>query len=299
MPDPLLYAQAFGFTAITTALLVLVIGRRAAPNSMLCHAGDVLAIAGGLAVGYGMLRMRPDWPPTNGLHRFLAIVLPTWLLLELLAGVSRIPRKVAWGLRIGLAFATERILLHGSVYLGGPHREWSSAATVLVLSSSGILLSSVWMLLSRLAARSQSSAVPLSLALSIQCAGLAVALAGYLKGGAAAIPLAAALLGAKIAGRGTPAGGAASSNQQALVGLGVLGLFSILSIGLFFGGLSIGAALSILLAPTLGWLAPRGATQTDRRWLSLALHLMLVALPIVIVLCLAMEDFRRRTLPLL
>ena len=60
-------------------------------------------------------------------------------------------------------------------------------------------------------------------------------LAGYVTGGAASLPPAAALLAAAVAARRNSHHPAA----QGIIGIGVVGLFGLLFIGRFFGGLSL------------------------------------------------------------
>lgn len=119
--------------------------------------------------------------------------IPAVLGVELIAGFNRVPRVVAWVLRISLSLATPRILLHGSVYLSssGDWTSWRAGATIVVC---GLGLALLWSLLSWLSSRSGGLSISFALCLAIQCSGVAVMLAGYIKGGAAAIPLVATLL---------------------------------------------------------------------------------------------------------
>jgi hypothetical protein len=58
------------------------------------------------------LQLRVRWPPGNGLDRLLMIVLPLAVAIEWLATIERLPRWVAWLLRLGLLAIAPRILLH-------------------------------------------------------------------------------------------------------------------------------------------------------------------------------------------
>jgi hypothetical protein len=120
-------------------------------------------------------------------------------------------------------------------------------------------------------------------------------LAGYLNGGAAAFPLTGALAGAAIASalRGK------RTDEPATLGIGVVGLFGLLSIGHFFGRLSTGDALILLLAPLLCWATEMPPLRGRKPWLVGTLRLVLVALPLVGVLAGAKRDFDRNTAPLL
>jgi len=192
MPEPLLYLKAMGAAAVVSALFVLAAAavRRTASTARLnvarLNAACVLAIGFGLALGYCVLDWRFAWPPRSGLDRFLTIVVPAALSIELLAGFNRVPRWLAWLLRMSLAAAVPRILLHGSVYLSGSGDNWNLWQAGAALAACGGLLASLWILLSWLSRRSPGISIPLALCPAILCAGLTVMMAGYIKGGAAA-----------------------------------------------------------------------------------------------------------------
>ena len=187
MPDPLLYLKAMGSAAIVSALFVLaIVGVRRPPNTTRLNSACVLGIGLGLAVGYYVLALRLAWPPVTGLDRFLTIVVPTTLGIELIAGFQSVPRWVAWFLRTSLVATIPRILLHGSVYLSGSGSDWTLWQATTVMAVCGALLAGLWGLLSWLSQRSPGVSIPLALCLTTQCAGLTVMMAGYIKGGAAA-----------------------------------------------------------------------------------------------------------------
>ena len=48
---------------------------------------SVLAVGVGVVTGYGVLQFSWTWPPVNALNRFLMIVLPAALAVELLAAI--------------------------------------------------------------------------------------------------------------------------------------------------------------------------------------------------------------------
>lgn len=302
MPDPLLYLKAIGAAAIVSAMCVLAMAGTRRPAGMTrINSASVLAIGLGLAIGYYVMSLRLAWPPASGLDRLLTIVIPAALTIELIAGFSRLPRWAAWSLRMSLAASIPRILLHDSVYLTGSGSGWTQWQAGAALAASGGLLAVVWSLLAWLSRRSQGVSIPLALCMSAICAGLTVMMAGYIKGGAAAFPFAAALvatiLGAKlIAGRsGAPANFAA----PALLGIGVVGLFSFLMIGRFFGRLSTGCALAMLLAPLLCWATEIPLLRPRKPWLQGSIRLALVSVPLVTVLLMAKRDFDRDMAPLL
>ena len=316
MPDPLLFLKAMGAAAIVSAVFVLAMGRLRRRVSATClnsawlNSTCVLGTGLGLAVGCFVLSLRWAWPPVNGLDRFLTIVVPAVLGIELLAGFQSVPRRAAWFLRMSLAAAVPRILLHGSVYLkhlNGSSNDWTPWQAGIALAMSAALLAGLWGLLSWLTHRSPGVSIPLALGLTIQCAGLTVMMAGYIKGGAAAFPLAATLVATTIVAgliarrSGTPAHFSVPTNcgAPALLGIGVVGLFGVLFIGRFFGRLSTGSALALLLAPLLCWATEMPLLRHRKPWLVGSLRLVLVAIPLAVVLALAKRDFDRHMAPLL
>ena len=302
MPEPLLYLKAMGVAAIISAMCVLVmVGPRRPASTTALNAACVLAMGLGLAFGYDALALRWVWPPAKGLDRFLMIVIPTVLGIELIAGFLSVPRWVAWSLRTILAAATPRILLHGSVYLSGADHQWSSWETGIAVAVSGVLLAGTWGLLSWLSQRSAGISIPLALGLTIPCAGLTVMMAGYLKGGAAAFLLATTIVATAIAARliTKRSGMAAIFGSPAIIGIGVVGLFGVLFIGRFFGRLSTGAAVAMLLAPLLCWITELPSLRHRKPWLVGLVRLALVTIPLLVVLAVAKREFDRKMAPLL
>ncbi len=240
------------------------------------------------------------WPPVSGLDRLLTIVIPLTLSIELIAGFRSTPRWLAWLLRIGLALTIPRILLHGSVYLSGSG-EWSPWRAVMVMALSGALLSGLWSLLSWLSRRSPGVSIPLSLCLTIQCAGMAVMMAGYIKGGAAAFPMAATLMSTTVASwLGMKRWFDASKyDTSVMLGVSVVGLFGVVFVGNAFGRISTGSALTMLLAPLLCWVSEVSMLRNRSPWLVGSIRLGLVAIPLIVVLAQAKRDFDRDMAPLL
>lgn len=300
MPEPLLYWKAIGATAIVSAACVLAMaGVRRPATATRLNSACVLGMALGLALGYCVLSLRLTWPPLNGLDRLLAIVVPVALAIELIAGFDQVPRWSVWLLRVSLAAATPRILLHGSIYLHGSGNEWTTSQAVIALALSGALLAGVWGLLSWLSQRSPGISIPFALSLATQCAGLTVMMAGYIKGGEAAFPLTATLVATTLAAKLISKRTGVPAHFSATIGIGVVGLFGLLYIGRFFGRLSTGCALTILLAPLLCWLTETPHLRSRKPWIVGSLRLMLVAIPLVVVLAMAKREFDRNMAPLL
>jgi len=130
---------------------------------------------------------------------------------------------------------------------------------------------------------------------SLLCAGLLIMMAGYLKGGSVAFPLAAALVGAAWRGTRSDRPGTLSS----VTGLGVVALFGLLIVGRYFGGLTTGTALVVFGAPLLAWWPESSdaspSSPRKRVWLRLAI----VALPLAFVLFRAKLDFDQKMRPLM
>jgi hypothetical protein len=296
MPEPLLYLQAMGAAAVVSALLVLTLcGLQRPVTAARPNVAYVLAMGLGLAAGNFVLSLRWPWPPMNGLDRFLTIVVPAVLGIEFVAEFQAVPRWGAWFLRMSLAATAPRILLHGSTYLTGTDHDWPGWQALTALSICGGLLAGMWALMSWLSQRSPGMSIPLALGLAIQCTGLTVMMAGYLKGGAAAFPLAAALVATSIAGGLVTK----RSDRASIIGIGVVGLFGLLFIGRFFGRLSTVSAVVLLLAPLLCWVSELPFLRCRSPWLVGSLRFLLVAMALAVVLAMAKRDFDREMAPLL
>jgi hypothetical protein len=254
MPDPLLYLAAIGAAALAAALLVAVLGwpRRADKRgdercTTRQRVAVVLGLAAGLAAGYWVLDLYVSWPAVNALDRFLTIILPASIVVELLAAFERAPRWLPWTLRTVLVAVTGRVLLDGSIYLSGSYPGWQIA---LLLGLCASLTAALWVLLSILAARlPRGISLPIALAVAMVVSGFLIMVSGYVSGGAATLPLSATL----IAAASVNAIQSRRPHIQAPLGIGVVGLSSLLFIGRLFGGLSTPVAVALLLAPLLCW----------------------------------------------
>jgi hypothetical protein len=255
----------------------------------------VIGLAFGVALGLFALQLSVAWPPANALDRFVTIVLPAAFVVEIVAASGQVSFR-AWQalLRLALIGNSGWILLFGSVYLrwdqnGGQNWQW----IVLILVTAALLII-VWLLMTRLMDRARDGSIPISIAMTACFAGLLVMMAGYLKGGAAAFPLASALVGV-----------AAASYRLQLVELtgtifiGIVGLFGILFIGRFFGGLTNWTAVVVLLAPLSGWFCEIPILRQPDGWKRFMLRLIVVAIPLAIVFVCAWIEFKREMGPLL
>jgi hypothetical protein len=296
MPDPLLYFQAMIAAAATSGLIVLAASRVRRPaGDGRIQVASILGFAAGVASSSWLLSLAPAWPPASGLDRLLAIVLPAAVVIELAASHKRVSPWGAWTLRIGLAAASGRVLLHGSVYLPGPHSQWTAWQAVAALSLCAVLFAGQWGMLSWLSARSPGASIPLAVAMAIQTAGVAVMLGGYITGGAAAIPPAAAAAGAAVAANCL----LKMTDHRALLGAALASLFGIVMVGRFFGSVSTPAALTIFLAPLLCWTTEAPFLKKQNPWIVASARLFLTAIPLAIVLFAAKRHFDRDLAPLL
>ena len=91
----------------------------------------------------------------------------------------------------------------------------------------------------------------------------------------------------------------ANFSAPSIVGVGVVGLFGLLFLGRFFGRLSTGCALAMLLSPLMCWVAEIPRLRPRQPWLLGSLRLVLVAIPLLVVLAAAKRDFDRDMAPLL
>ena len=126
-------------------------------------------------------------------------------------------------------------------------------------------------------------------------------LAGYIKGGAAALPVVATILSATIvvALVSKRLSSVANFGEQSIIGIGAVSLFGLLFIGYFFGRLSTGSTLTMLFSPLLCWASEIAVIRNRAIWLVGAVQLTLVAIPLSVVLSLAKRDFDRDMAPLL
>jgi hypothetical protein len=295
MPDPLLYLQSLGGAALVSALCVLALSARPSPVSAIrLNYACGFASSLGILTGCALLKWRLPWPPANALDRFMSILIPACVAVELVLGIRPLRPVIAWTLRLAVAGAATPVLLYGSVHLTGANGP-SVGQGGMVVAVGGGLLAVEWALLAWLSQRS-SSGVSISgaLCLSILCAGLAVMLGGYLKGGAAVFPLAGTLAAVTVASRWLTA-----RLPPVVLGLGVLCLFGIAGIGHFFGRLSSERALVLCAAPLLCWLTELPGLRRRPAWVIGSLRLLLVAIPVLVVIALAKRDFDQKFAPLL
>ncbi|MFO0998778.1 MAG: hypothetical protein U0936_00430 [Planctomycetaceae bacterium] len=318
MPDPFQYTLAL-LTAFAVSFLAVtgVQGVFRLRSQRIVNVIETIAVAAGLLAGYRVLQFEWVWPPTNAINRFLTIVLPVALIVELISGLAPDPtHSEAWRLkdagllsilvlmlRVGLFASIGRVLLHNSVYLevfSGVNATWSGGQLFVLLAASVVLLTVMWLVLSSLAKRDVPGSVVASLSLSIMTAGISIMLAGYIKGGAAGFPMAASLMGLVIANAIFQPKVCVLNGRsfQSLIGLGVIALFSLLWIGSLFGQLPTADAFTIFLAPTLCWVSEFSVFRQMKSRRKVVLRLIAVAIPLAIQLLIAKRTFDQKLAPL-
>ncbi|HEY7154267.1 MAG TPA: hypothetical protein VH575_09955 [Gemmataceae bacterium] len=267
MPDAVRLLEAMGGAAATAAVVFLLFACPwRATRPMGVAAGWTMSVGLGFAAGCRLLNVPLHWPPREDQDRFLLLVMPAVLGVELLAAVPRVWRGLILSLRIILAAAVAPVLLHGSVYLNDPASAdyWPPARRGLILAGMAAALAIVWGLLARLHRRAPGRSLPIALALTCAAAGVTVMLSGYLSGGQLTLPLAASLIGAAAASLVL----SAAPNSTGWLGPGIVGLFGVLAMGRFFADLTTAHAFALFSAPLLGWLPE----LPGFRWLRLSLR---------------------------
>jgi hypothetical protein len=286
MPDFTLIGAALLVSAVTAALTLLV-----AAWTLRLKSGWILGLGAGIYAGCAVLGMVPRWPIPEDRDRFLVILLPLTLAVEITASVVHRPRWLAPALRLTLAGAAAPILLYNSVYLvdlSGPHSaEWPPLLASVVLFGLAAALAALWELLALLQARTVDRPASAALALTILAAAVTVMLSGYYQGGLMGMPLAGAGVGATLASFMAPA----RPNTNCPPGVGVISLFTVLMIGRFFGDLPTDLAMCLLFAPLLAWVPEAPGLRRLRPSLRGAMRLVLVAVPLVLIVAKALARF--------
>jgi hypothetical protein len=311
MPDTVLILEAMAAAAITAAACILICawpGRKFRPA--LAGSGAVLGVGLGFFAGCWLLGVRPDWPPRQDQDRFLLVLFPSVMGIELVATLAASMRWLVWLLRMIVAASAARVLLHNTIYLtdlAGPgSQEWTPAQTWMILGGLAIALAGGWTSLAFLARRTAISASlsnqkcgvrgrgsSVLLAVSVACAGTAITvmLTGYATGGELGLPLAAALAGGTAARFVLKQSGSA----EGAVSLGTVGLFALLVMGRFFGELPTAYAVVLCSSTLLCWLPELPYIRRLGPRLRGVIRVALVAVPVMVVLMLAQQKFVRET----
>jgi hypothetical protein len=217
----------------------------------------------------------------------LFVVVPAAIVVELIAAFSRVPRWVAWLLRVVVAAGAGVVLLHGSIDL----ERWTTEEKAMWLGGLTATLLVVWSLLGLLMHVVPSRGVPL--ALSVVCAGAALAsmFSSSATDGQLGLPLAAALGGAALASFLLPA----PPQGAAPIGVGLVALFSLLAGSRFFADLTSLHAALLFASPLLCWLPQLPPLRKLKPWLRDGLCVLAVAIPVAIVLFQAQQEFAAKS----
>lgn len=306
MPDPLklsLAAAAAGVVAAVVAWTAYAWRGASAPRQ--AELLILLGVASGFYLGCWWLGVRPHWPPREDQDRLLTLLLPATLLVEVIA-LANVPRWPCWLLRGVVAFAAARVLLNGSVYLNnlgfGSAPAWSLSERLLLFTALGVPFLTSWVLLTQDSVRVQGFGRLMALGFCALGSGAAVMLSGYASGGQLGFPLGGAILGVAV-GQGFPSwtkksGDRAESRLPAgPIAFGLVGLFSLLVVGKFFGELPGGEAILLLFAPLLVCLPLQRVLPSRGSWLAGPLGCGLVLLMLSLVAANAGIRFNRNSQP--
>ena len=271
MPDPWVYAWSLTAAAVVSLLGGCVARRLDAGRARVASFVEEAATAAAVLAGCVVIGLQVRWPPASGLSRLFLIVLPAVVALAWRFEGWR--GRVAWG---ALCLAAPWALWWKSVH--APATAWETtaglAANLAAYSVSVVVLGGTAASAVELSSRSDRRVTNAVLSASLLTAGMLIAMAGYLQGGAASVPLAGALAGSCLVARAA----AGEVSRDRIAAWGAASLWGVLFVGRFFGAITTADALVVAAAPSLGWAAwfaeRRGAS---RRW-TLIFHGMLVAL---------------------
>ncbi len=289
MLDFVLLAKAV-LAASVVAAAVMGGARWRSPTPWRSSACWSWAVGAGVLAASGVADQWPHWPALEDRARFLTIVVPLCMAVETVAASLRSTRA-AWLLRLALAAAVTPTLLYNTVYLAdlsGPgSAEWSNVQAIAILAGLATLLAMIWLMLHRLQLRTSTATVQWILVLDSLAAAVTVMLSGYYRAGQLGLILAAALAGATLASHfGKP-----HASTSGSLGMSVVGIFSVVVIGRYFGALSSSLAVCLLVAPLLAWTfeLPRLRTLPPK-WRT-AGRLACVAIPLAVVVAVAYGEF--------
>lgn len=200
----------------------------------------VVAAAGLVAVGVAFGQpwlLVPRLPPRSGMDRFLLLAWPAACAVEV--AVAEASRRnsgrsmslAACAARIAAAVGLGWLLLSGSVHLQGE-------GSRLLLVSWAVALGAAWHLL---AASGERPVAAISVVVAILVSGGLILVGGWIRGGLLAVPLAVAAGSVAAFAREPPL-------RKMVVGCAAAGLVGLVTLGHFFGRLSVLQAAVVLAA---------------------------------------------------
>jgi hypothetical protein len=243
--------------------------------------------------------------------RFLLLLMPAVIVVELIAAWWRVPAWAAWVPRLLIAAAAARVLLHHSVYLPKPGDDdsplrWTDEQTILYLNALAADLIALWLLLSLLTREEVGlSQAPASgreggyrsvlPALALTCVGAAVTVifSGTATDAQLGMALGGALAGAAVVSMFVPSPRAV----RGALGMGVVGLFALLISGKFFTELTWPHAALLFGAPLLCWLPELPLVRRLHPWLRAILAMLLVAIPVALAVIESQKQHEEESKP--
>jgi len=307
MPDGLVFAQAF-FASMGVSMLVLLTpivfhrltGRIRTPSGNSVAILAFSSIAAGIALGCHVLQFPWTWPPANAIERFLEIFVPGTLIIHLASALTSHPEGKRRLLRQFPSLACPLLILYGSIYLRAPvsiaGRSLPSAiaAPLITIACTIALLAAVHVTQS-LTRRTSPFVTGLLITLTLPATGIAIMLAGYIKGGAAALPIAGSLVATLVGLRCLPR----NYLRHSIPEIAMLFLGALLFIGHFFGRISLLQAAGFLVTPMIAAGSPLPKTVWSFHINTVALRLILLTLLLSLQLSVAWWEFSVRMKPLL
>jgi hypothetical protein len=305
MPNLLLLTLSFVAAAVFSAVFGGLLHRlplRRSGVEAAAEPGDsspptVLVLGIGFFAGLAVQRSVPDIPPANGLDRFLTLILPALLAAEFLGACGGIRGRCLAVLRILSCVVIPAVILFDSIHLRSPPN-WllvpgltGGGGLVLVCCS---LLTALFDHFVQRRLVDSPGVLAVACLMSLQSAGIAVMLGGWIRGGAAALPLAGACSGVCLVG--------ALLDQQSVLRAAARvaswSLLNMLLLGHFFGRLSLldtaCLASAVLLPPCVP--VPLVLRTRNRK---AAFQLGLTATALAILLWLWWRTFALKMQPLL
>ncbi len=310
MPDPILISKAMIVAGLLSAAMVacyrLVAWRTISTNLPMTWSFNRLvgglAVATGLIGGIWMLGLIPAWPPAVDRGRLIWILIPVFLVIELILCRRRDARSQAgrWLrclLRFLAAFSIMPVVVWRSIYVanvGGPDsRIWSNWQMVAWFSLIGLGSFGLWAIAIVLVRKLPLGLLTWIMAFVYLCSGVTIMLSGYLSAGQLAFPLAVSLITMLIA--------TGQSNKREVLE-GAVGISTLLLVGLFVAGhffAELRAIDAIILGVSL--LLP-GVIKLPiiakrRLWLQVVLAVLISCTPPLFVVYQTQHRFSERSNP--
>jgi hypothetical protein len=291
-------AEAAGVAAVIASVMLFISGKSwRSPGPRWLSVASTLAVGVAFYLGFWALELKARWPPVEIQDRFLYILLPAVVVVELIAALPRVPLWAGWVLRLLVAAAAAPVLLYNSRYIsdvGGPDtRRWSPSETLWLLGAFAVGLAALWGLLSLLPAAARTRSVLLALAVACAGSGAACMYSGWATEGQMGLALGAALVGVAAVTYALPA----LQVGTGPLGVGLVGLFTLSVGGRFFAGLTSLHALLLFGAPLLCVLPDLIWARKLQPLVRGGLRIALVALPIVLVVAQARQEAKAQSRP--